>query len=164
MYPTPSNPLALADLLAAQQANHLFAFSLDDDSRLISRLRTVHAKKVAQLNAYNDLLAETSPDLILRTADGRELILRLPSKETISLCCTLREVLEHEIRKLEEHIIEGLTEQAQCGVDQDDIRSAILALCQPAPSIADSQLTSCSTVGATTGQAGQRPESLSTAA
>jgi hypothetical protein len=99
----------------------------------------VHAKKIAELNAFGDLYEETAPDFILRAADGRELVLRLPSDDARSLCCTLREVLETEIRLVEEKIIDYLLEeQAEAEVAakkprlDSDLRPAILALCQPA--------------------------------
>ena len=129
----------LADLAAHQQARKTFAFSFGEEDRRLARLRAVHAKKIDELSAYADLYEETTPDFILRAADGRELILRLPTDDARSLCCTLREVLENEIRLVEEKIIDYLLEeQAEAEVAarkpqlDADIRPAILALCQPA--------------------------------
>ena len=129
----------LAELAAHQQSHHTYAFSFGEEDRRLARLRAVHAKKTAELNAYGDLYEETTPDLILRTADGRELILRLHTDDARSLCCTVRELLENEIRLVEEKIIDYLLEeQAEAEVEAKkprldaDIRPAILALCQPA--------------------------------
>jgi hypothetical protein len=129
----------LAELAAHQQARKTYAFSLGEDARRLARLQAVHAKKVAELNAYTDLLEEATPDFILRTADGREIALRLPSDDARSLCCTMREVLENEIRLVEEKIIDYLLiEQEENDIRSRkpsgiDLRPAILALCQPVP-------------------------------
>jgi hypothetical protein len=128
---TPTAP-PLAELVTLQQAHPLFAFTWGEEGRTISRLQAVYAKKVTQLSAYEDLIAETSPDLILRAADGREILLRLPSDEAHSLCCAIREVLENELRKMEERILRGTLEAKEfTEPDSTDVRLAILALCQP---------------------------------
>ncbi len=134
----PATTTTLTELAAHQQSRKTFAFSFGEEDRRLARLRAVHAKKTAELNAFGDLYEETAPDFILRTADGRELILRLPTDDARSLCCTLREVLETEIRLVEEKIIDYLLEeQAEAEVLAKkpqldaDLRPAILALCQP---------------------------------
>lgn len=133
----------LAELAAHQQARKTYAFSLGDEERRLARLQALHAKKVAELNAYTDLLEEATPDFILRTADGRELALRLHTDDTRSLCCAMREVLENEINSIEEKIIDHLREMqmeaetlAKKPSGSTDPRRAILALCQPTPSAA----------------------------
>ena len=142
--PTTAPATTLAELAAHQQARKTFAFSFGEEDRRLARLRAVHAKKITELSAFGDLYEETAPDFILRTADGRELILRLPTDDARSLCCTLREVLENEIRLVEEKIIDYLLEeQAEAEVaarkpqHDADLRPAILALCQPAAAVAE---------------------------
>ena len=92
------NTPTLAKLAAHQQAHKTYAFSFDEEDRRLARLRAVYAKKIAELNAFGDLYEETTPNFILRAANGRELVLWLPTDDARSLCCTLREVLETEIR------------------------------------------------------------------
>jgi hypothetical protein len=106
---TPTAP-PLAELVALQQAHPLFAFTWGEEDRIISRLQAIYAKKLTQLSTYEDLITETSPDLILRAADGREILLRLPSDEAHGLYGAIRQVLENELRKMEERILRGTLE------------------------------------------------------
>jgi hypothetical protein len=130
---TPTAP-PLAELVALQQAHPLFAFTWGEEDRIISRLQAIYAKKLTQLSTYEDLITETSPDLILRAADGREILLRLPSDEAHGLYGAIRQVLENELRKMEERILRGTLELEAnefAKPDSTDVRLAILTLCQP---------------------------------
>jgi len=159
--PTTSTTPTLDTLAAEQKAWPIFAFSLGDETRILHRLRATHAKKLGQLNACEDLLTETNPDLILRAADGREVVLRLPSDGISQLRGSLREVLEQELRKLEETIISELREQAASDPSPaNDSRHTILALCQPAPLLAATQPAERPTMEV----AGSQVSSLPTAA
>jgi len=157
--PTTSTTPTLDTLAAEQKAWPILAFSLGDEARFLHRLRATHAKKLGQLNACEDLLAETAPDLILRAADGRKVVLRLPSDGISQLCGLLREVLAQELRKLEKEIISELRQQAASAPSPaNDSRPAILALCQPTP------LPATAPAVGVVALASQRPDSLPTAA
>lgn len=125
---------SLTELAAAQLDRRIFAFTLGSQPRQITRLRAIHARRVSEVEAVLDLIADTTPDLILRTADGRELVLRLDSDEMRCLCCTLHEKLTNGVREVEEQIVEELLEAERHRNEPDptDPRPAILALCQPA--------------------------------
>jgi hypothetical protein len=133
----PTSP-TLAELVAAQQESNIFAFSHDTEARHVARLRAIYAKKRTELDALDTLFEETTPDFVLRRADGSELVLRLPREETREACEELRQALVTGLRKLEEEIVHFLL-LAQKDLERverkanhkPDLAPAILALCQP---------------------------------
>jgi hypothetical protein len=143
-----TNP-TLAELAAAQQENTIYAFSLGQEVRQVTRLRAIHTKKLAELEALDALFEETKPDFVLRSADGSEIVLRLPLAETCDAYDVLRQALETGLRKLKEGIVHFLlleqqdAELAERKVSHEpDLRPAILALCQltsPSPDIQEAQ-------------------------
>lgn len=127
------NQKDLSEMAAAQLEHKIFAFSLAWSTRRLARLQASHARKSAEAEAVLDLISDTTPNLILRTADGRELVLRLPTDEMQCLCSTLYGKLANGVREVEEQIVEEALEATRHGddIEPDDMRPSILALCQP---------------------------------
>jgi hypothetical protein len=106
-----STPLfSLAEVAAAQQANFIFAHALGEEAQQVTRMRGAYARKRTELETLRTLMSEAAPDLVVRAADGRELVLRLPSDEVIHICCLLSEKLTQGLRTIEQQIVSQLLE------------------------------------------------------
>lgn len=131
-----AHPYTLAEIADAQATTSIFAFDCNFSQRLIARLQAVYAAKAAQLEAFHYLLEEGIPDIVLRAANGREVVLRL--SEMGDVYAALRDAQDKGLRKLEEEIVSAhltFEQDAQTDVQRPrktpDFRPAILALCAP---------------------------------
>jgi hypothetical protein len=133
---------SLTELAAAQQSHEIFAHSLGDDADTLSRLRLIYARKRTELASVMELFDETSPDLVLRAADGRQVVLRLPAANTNEVIGLVHVALSAGLRELEIQIIEHLRQVAEAAELQRQnpkgwtsqthvFGPAILALCAP---------------------------------
>jgi hypothetical protein len=133
--PTTRTTATLAELEAAQQSRSIMAFEMGSAARRLARLQAVYTTKCAQLEAFSLLFEETTPDFVLRSANGPELVLRLPIGDTGCVMTSLRDALESALRSLEAEIISAHLDAEQeafhAAKERNDLRPAILALCVP---------------------------------
>ena len=133
---------SLAELAGAQQKHEIFAHALGADNERLHRLRTIYARKRTELAAVMELYEETTPDLVLRAADGRQVIVRLPVAETNEVVGLIHIALSAGLRSLESEIVDHLRQAEQeTQLRQQELevwdtaglklRAPILALCAP---------------------------------
>lgn len=133
------NQSTLAELAIAQQDGKIYAFSLGYEARHLAQQRAAYAKKCAQLDALDLLVATGLPDVVLRDPDGQEFALRVNHDAFREVYDALRRAIEEELLRMEAGIVAFLVteeEEAELAKERpkrnNDRRSAILALCQPA--------------------------------
>ena len=108
-----SPTLSLTELAAAQQRHTISAHALGDDADTLSRLRLIYARKRTELATVMELFDETTPDLVLRAADGRQVVLRLPGADASEVIGLVHVALSAGLRDLEAQIIEHLRQVAE---------------------------------------------------
>ena len=134
--------LSLTELANAQKNSHIFACDLGEEAEKLQRLQNIYARKRAELAAVRDLFTETTPDLVLRTADGRQIAVRLPDDDGGQVFQIVHEVLSEGLRSLEQEIVNHLImveneavlrkqSLAKWNSPADTLRAPILALCAP---------------------------------
>jgi hypothetical protein len=98
------------------------------------------------MEAFERLIAETAPDIVLRGPSGQKLVLRLAfGGGTVE--AAIREALESTLCELESQIVEALlyargAAEKAVTYEGDEFRPIILALCQPAVTLTTGQPSS----------------------
>ncbi len=142
--PTTTAPaFPLAEIAAAQASRNIFAFDRGADQRQLLRLQEVYATKLVQFEAFYRFFEETTPDIVLRGPQGREVVLRVPQQVVNEVYSTLRDHQDELLRSLEQQIIArhlSLEEEVELAAKhprtEPDYVPAIMSLCQPAAPLA----------------------------